>query len=144
LFNLLGSVEGLSFLDATGGTGIVALEALSRGAGPVVVLERGPKAVAAIRKNLSDLKITEDVRVVRTDAKRWRGQPEHFDWVFADPPYNAELTAWLVSLCPRARFGVVLEHRVGAEMETPEGYVCVDSRQYGETQLSFFEAQSED
>ena len=88
--------------------------------------------------------MAEHVRVVRTDAKRWRGQPEHFDWVFADPAYNAELTPWLVALCPRAREGFVLEHRVGAEMETPKGYVCVDSRQYGDTQLSFFEAQPED
>ena len=143
LFNLLGSIEGLSFLDAAGGSGIVALEAYSRGAGPVVILERDGKSLATIRKNLTDLSLSGAVRVVRTDAKRWRAQPDRFDWVFVDPPYAAELDPWLRALCPLALSGLVLEHRVGAEFEIPEGYRRDDSRQYGDTALTFISAAGE-
>jgi 16S rRNA (guanine(966)-N(2))-methyltransferase RsmD len=93
LFNILAPrIHGAKFADLYAGSGAVGLEAISRGAEFVWFAEREPKAVAAIRANLSALKIAggfalED-RSVGKLLNGWVKNGRQADLVFLDPPYE--------------------------------------------------------
>jgi len=55
LFSILGPLDGERVLDLYAGSGALAIEALSRGAGSALLVERDPRAVAVIRANLEAL-----------------------------------------------------------------------------------------
>ncbi len=94
LFNILAPrVEGSRFVDLYAGTGAVGIEALSRGAEHVWFAEDAKAALAALRKNLAELKINqgftlEDRGVGALLQRLSRAQPVNV--VFLDPPYEAE------------------------------------------------------
>lgn len=87
---LLPVLEGSVFVDAYAGTGAVGIEALSRGARSVVLIENNRAAVEVIRQNLAGLKIEGRVRVVNGAAASCGREMEAADIVFADPPYTRE------------------------------------------------------
>jgi 16S rRNA (guanine(966)-N(2))-methyltransferase RsmD len=94
LFNILAPrIEGSRFLDLYAGTGAVGIEALSRGAEHVWFAEDAKPALAALRKNLTELKITQgfslEDRGVGALLQRL-GTAQPVDLVFLDPPYEAE------------------------------------------------------
>jgi 16S rRNA (guanine966-N2)-methyltransferase len=115
LFSALGELRGETVLDLFAGTGALAIEALSRGAARAVLVERDPRAIAALRANLAELGISaEQAHVRKEDALRAlrtaRERSETYDLVFVDPPYSdagalgRELaTALPPLLAPRAR-----------------------------------------
>jgi 16S rRNA (guanine966-N2)-methyltransferase len=88
LFSMLGDVAGARVLDLYAGSGALGIEALSRGAASAVFVERDPRAVAVIERNLTSLGLEEVVR--RQDAVRFlaRGSGT-YDLVFCDPPYDS-------------------------------------------------------
>lgn len=93
LFNILGPrVDGARFLDLFAGTGAVGIEALSRGAAFVVLVERHKHTARLIAENLELFEITEGARVLQSDALAAvralasEGQAA-FDFIFLDPPY---------------------------------------------------------
>ncbi len=94
LFNVLAPrMEGAVFLDLYAGSGAVGIEALSRGAARVVLVERGAPALKVLRTNLATLEIEEGIEVcsgsVRTFLRRGNTARAGFDVVFLDPPYDA-------------------------------------------------------
>lgn len=88
LFNVLTPrLQGAVFLDAYAGSGAVGIEALSRGAKQVILIDRSPDAIAVIQENLASLGVREGVLVVRGAAVRML--PKHTcDIAFVDPPYD--------------------------------------------------------
>lgn len=96
LFNWLAPViEGSRCLDLFAGTGALGLEAASRGAAHVSLVERDPRALAVLRANVGLLAAGDTVQVVAADALPWLRSPPSapFDLVFLDPPYDAGLLA---------------------------------------------------
>jgi 16S rRNA (guanine966-N2)-methyltransferase len=93
LFNWLAPViEGSRCLDLFAGSGALGFEALSRGAGKVVMVERHHKAVQQLRANAGTLGAT-GVEIIEADARQFLdGEPQVFDIVFLDPPYGKGLT----------------------------------------------------
>jgi 16S rRNA (guanine966-N2)-methyltransferase len=93
LFNWLQfEITGKRCLDLFAGSGALGFEALSRGAGEVVFVERDADAAAAIRQNLARLGGGERGRLEPTDAFAFLARPAgRFDLVFLDPPYAAGL-----------------------------------------------------
>jgi 16S rRNA (guanine966-N2)-methyltransferase len=96
LFNILAPrIEGARFLDLYAGSGAVGIEAVSRGATKVVLVERAEPALNVLRGNLEKLGLRAAVRVegvsVAAFLRRVRPQtvPLLFDIVFLDPPYEA-------------------------------------------------------
>lgn len=87
LFNwLMPWSEGAHCLDLFAGTGALGIEAWSRLAASVVLVERDPALVQSLRANVQRLKI--DAEVVQGDALAWLGAPSRrFDIVFIDPPF---------------------------------------------------------
>lgn len=90
LFNWLAPViPGARCLDLYAGTGALGIEAASRGAREVVLVERDRRAAQALRDNLARLKVAQ-ATVVEADALAFLGgDPKPFDCVFLDPPFAA-------------------------------------------------------
>jgi 16S rRNA (guanine966-N2)-methyltransferase len=139
---LHGPLAGASLLDLYAGSGAVGLEALSRGAARVHLVEADPRALRAIRANVAALGLPgAEVIAGRVEAVLARGPAGGpFDVVFADPPYalpgeavSAMLTTladagWLV---PDALLAIERSTRSGP-IQWPEGYAGDRSRRYGE------------
>jgi len=97
LFNVLtagnpAALDGSVWLDLFAGTGAVGIEALSRGAKEVYFVENSKPAAEVIRKNLQNLGITDQFKIVQEDLPRafWRMERQKVaaDVVFIDPPYR--------------------------------------------------------
>src|SRR6185437_10087250 len=96
LFNVLAPrMEGVRFLDLYAGSGAVGIEAASRGAASVVMVERAEPALKVLRLNLEKLGLRGSVRVHATGVDRFLRRlrpgmsPMQFDVMFLDPPYDA-------------------------------------------------------
>lgn len=145
LFSTLAALvdlDGVRFLDLFAGSGAVGLEALSRGAGEVVLVESDAGASRVIGDNVAALSMT-GARVVRDRVERYlETTPDVFDVVFADPPYEADgtaLRATLSRLCdgwiqPGSVLVVERPTRAG-DWSWPEGIESLKSRRYGEGTL---------
>lgn len=100
LFNWLGQdLSGWRVLDAFAGSGALGLEAASRGAAEVVLIERDAVSAAALRASVQRLAAV-GVQVVAADALVWmaRAQPGCYDLVLIDPPFDAGLDAAALAL----------------------------------------------
>jgi len=88
LFNWLqGMISNARCLDLFAGSGALGLEALSRGAGEVVFIEKHRTAAQQLEQNLTLLKVNNSV--INTDAKRYLGEETlPFDIIFLDPPFR--------------------------------------------------------
>jgi 16S rRNA (guanine(966)-N(2))-methyltransferase RsmD len=94
LFDILGDIEGLTFLDLFAGSGAVGFEALSRGAKGVVLAESNPDSVFAIKENITMLN-PESLILYPSDAQKvienLHKSRKTFDIIFLDPPYYKDL-----------------------------------------------------
>jgi 16S rRNA (guanine966-N2)-methyltransferase len=90
LFNVLGDIKGLSIFDAFAGSGAIAFEALSRGAGEVVAVELDTDAFKTVLKNMQTLGLEEHMQAVRGNCVNWFSNYRNrtFDIIVADPPYD--------------------------------------------------------
>ena len=146
LFDILGArVSGARFLDVYAGTGAVGCEALSRGAGRVVFLERDRRALALIEENLHVGLWSGAFEIVAGDARRSLerlGQgSQRFDIVFLDPPYDDVGLQAVMTLAVRLLAGggaLVVEHRSSRAIEPRSDDVplTVRSYRYGDTTLT--------
>ncbi|MEN9785992.1 MAG: hypothetical protein RLZZ299_1256 [Pseudomonadota bacterium] len=135
LFSIVGQdLSGWSMLDACGGSGLVALEAASRGASPVTVYERDGAAAAAVRRNAETLGLPVTVRA----ADSLRSVLPEADFVFLDPPYRDDIAAWLRHVAPSARRVLVAEARAGASWPDLAGFERERERAYGDTVLAVY------
>lgn len=97
MFNALGDIDELTFLDAFAGSGALGFEALSRGAKSVLAIDVDPGAVRTIKENIDALGLQKKIKAVRANASGWsdNNPKELFDVVIAAPPYD-DLQAPLV------------------------------------------------
>lgn len=99
LFNWLQPyISGARCLDLFAGTGALCLEALSRGAGRVVMVEKSPKVAQQLRRHVETLQ-ADDAQVIQADAVDFlQRTPQIFDIVFLDPPFKSDLIAVCAAL----------------------------------------------
>src|SRR4051795_7019100 len=126
VFSMLGALDGLRVLDLFAGSGALAIEALSRGAAEAVLVERDPRALAAIGRNVEATGAAATVR--RRDALAYLRDTADgpFDLVFVDPPYDAasRLAAPLGEALPKvvsqdARIVTESDKRTPLELSLP-------------------------
>jgi len=101
LFNWLAQVlPGARCLDLFAGTGILGLEALSRGAAEAWFVEKDPVLSAALEDQIGRLQA--NARSITGEAAKWLAGPAQgaFDVVFLDPPYEMNLVPLLDRLRP--------------------------------------------
>jgi 16S rRNA (guanine(966)-N(2))-methyltransferase RsmD len=146
LFAILGPLEGKSFLDLFTGSGIVALEAASRGAHPVEAVESDPakRAVLLANAQLAPERLNCRFMPVERYVKRATAARAPFDHIFCDPPFVYKFKAQL--LCDIARSPLmhaasllILHHPAGEALDPPAlGLRLQDSRAYGRSIVDFF------
>jgi 16S rRNA (guanine966-N2)-methyltransferase len=153
LFSTLESLTDLAgcrFADLYAGSGAVGLEAASRGAAAVLLVESDARAARTVRANIAalDLAARCDLVVGRIPAALATAPKWPYDVVFADPPYElpesdvADLLRTLVEgkwLAPDAL--VILERSARSPEPTPvEGVTPERARRYGESMLWYLRA----
>jgi 16S rRNA (guanine966-N2)-methyltransferase len=146
-----GSLEGLRVLDLYAGTGAVGLEAWSRGAGVVTLVEQDRRTAALIATNATTLGFPRaDVRAASVSTVLRETPPASYDVVFADPPYpmgDAEVDAMLSALVAHEWLvpgGLVVVERSsrGSQVTWPAGLVADREKKYGETRLWYGHAHA--
>ncbi len=150
VFNILGPAPQGDVLDLFAGTGALGLEALSRGAPRAVFVEREPKALSALRKNLGELGLHARATVVGRDVlaalAALAAEGRRFSWVFVDPPYAAGAVEGVLRAlgCHRLVAGgvVIVEHdKRNVPPNDCGGLILTDRRYYGDTGLSFYRCE---
>lgn len=150
LFSTLDSLtdlDGARVADFYAGSGAVGLEALSRGAGHVLLVESDARAARIVRENIAALRAGAAAKLVtgKVATVVGAGVPEGgpYDVVFADPPYavpDAEVTAMLAALVGEgwlAADAVVVVERAtrSGPVTWVQGVTGERGRRYGETTL---------
>jgi len=151
VFDILGDIEGVSFLELFAGSGAVAFEALSRGAQQAVLVEYNPDCLLAIRKNIANLKeVACSVYPVQVDKaiKEFHQQARRFDIIFSDPPYYRGLAKkTLQSLAAydilTANGFLIIQHFKKDDLPVCAGDLTLfKQKTYGDSILSFYQKAS--
>jgi 16S rRNA (guanine(966)-N(2))-methyltransferase RsmD len=158
VMNLLANrVPGSRWLDLCCGSGVMACEALQRGASEVVAVERDRRIAAVARANLELVRqgrsaapeATPRCRVDGDEVLRWLGRsdPSGFDLIYADPPYAAGLYVPIAAAVLKggwlASGGILVwECASDAVPEVPQGWQARDQRRYGGSTVMLLEART--
>ncbi|HMU26827.1 MAG TPA: RsmD family RNA methyltransferase [Solirubrobacterales bacterium] len=146
IFSALGDIGGMRVADLYCGTGALGIEAISRGAGPAVLVDRETRPAMG---NVHNLGLTGEAELVRAEAPEWIANvPDgSFDLVFLDPPYRdatriaGELDPHLARiLAPGGR--VIAESDRRGPLEFPS-LETVRERRYGRTVVTFHRVPSQ-
>jgi len=150
LFNILAargvSVEGAHFLDLFSGSGSMAVEAASRGAASVTLVERDPRKRPVLRRNTSF--VCAAVRIHIAPCERFLARARRagggWDLAFVDPPFayrhKPELLAALGGRALLRDRALVLIHLPAQEALPGEpGFTCLERRTYGGSAVCIFE-----
>jgi len=147
LFNMLqGSLRDARVLDLFGGSGALALEALSRGAARAVIADRDREACRIEKKNTEALGFTNRTRLLRGEWERTAdllaAEGERFDLIFLDPPYAMtdlrEVTERMKPLMAEEAL-LVIEHQAGAEVLVAPGLEALKERSWGYCGVKIYE-----
>ena len=143
LFSILGDMEGLSFLDLFSGTGVIGVEAASRGARPVLLVEKDPRKRATIQKNISFVETS--IELVTAPAERFLGNDGRvWDLIFLDPPFDYPSKGEVLdeACAPRhlaaEGLAIIHLHSAGKLSTDRAGLELADRRTYGQSLLLFF------
>ena len=141
LFNIFehaGRIADIRFLDLFCGSGAVGLEAFSRGAGDVWLIDRDTALATA---NADALGRPPGVHVKRMDATRLGSTPCRFDVAFLDPPYRSGLVPAVLAALAEGWLAddalVVVELAAKESLDLPPGFMLEDERRYGAAKFLF-------
>ena len=139
------ALAGLGFCDLYAGSGAVGLEAASRGAEPVLLVEADRRTAAVARGNSGELGLPARVQTARVEAVLRAPAPGAFDIIFADPPYDVSTDQVDQQLTDVLGGGWVADHglvvversRRTPDLSWPDTVTERWQRAYGETVLHF-------
>jgi len=138
------ALRGARFLDLFCGTGAVGLEAASRGAAEVLLVDDDARALQLARANLERLGAPENVRLAVRDATRLGPAQQPYELVFLDPPWRSGLATPTLAalregwLADGAR--LVVETDAREEVNLPPGFALEQERRYGAARFTFLRA----
>jgi len=141
LFNILGDIEGLSILDAFGGTGALGFEAISRGAASVLIVESDMQAQKTIASNIRSLQLDKQVHLIKATTQAWlRTTDATYDIVLCDPPYTDLQVSTLVELTKRTKQNGLFVLSYPGDLAAPEKIELelLKQQKYGDAQLLFY------
>jgi len=149
LFDILGDLEGLSFLELFAGSGAVGFEAVSRGVSELALVEPNRDCSLAIRNNIESLKI-KACQLYPQDAERSLAaldkDGKKFDIIFLDPPYYKDISKNILQALGAYdilnRNGLVIAQHFKKDVLPDKAGELILFRQsrYGDTVLSFYKS----
>jgi 16S rRNA (guanine966-N2)-methyltransferase len=143
IFNILqNKVSEAIMLDLFAGSGIMGLEALSRGASKVVFVEKNLKIFKLLKENLCNFDVQYDVLLKDAITALNKLKGSKFDIIFADPPYKLDIIPDVLRMVKEnsllAKDGVIIiEHSSKYKFEA-NGFEVIKTKEYGDTMISFF------
>ncbi len=149
LFNIVQfDIEGRRVLDLFAGSGQLGIEALSRGAAHATFVDRSPKAVAVVKKNLEHTKLAPMATVRQEEASTFLLKSrDTFDLAFLDPPYGKGVIAdVLPKLSDRMSDYGIIVCESALEEELPEeagSFSAAKSYRYGKIKLTLYRKKEE-
>ncbi len=143
MFSILGDLTGRSFLDLFSGSGVVGIEAASRGAEPVVLVESDRRKIPVMRENIAF--IERKIRIVASPVEKYLAQEtQAYDLIFLDPPFSYRKKEDLLRVSAMKGIlrpgGILMIHRPSGD-EMPE---CTGDlsryrvKKYGGSRLDFY------
>ena len=144
LFNILQfDIQNSTFLDLFGGSGQIGIEAASRGASKVIIVDNNKLSLSIAQKNLIKLKNAFNVRLVNSDAIDFlKSFNEEIDIAFLDPPYNSSLldeSFKYISFIMSKKGIIVTESSIDKQAASNIGEFCHIGRyKYGNIQLNVY------
>ena len=152
VFSILESMDALDgsvVIDLFAGTGALGLEALSRGAKSVTLVERDRAAAAICKENIALVNaglqrsgVESSIRLRQESAERFLKTASQADLIFIDPPYeysNSEISRLLEQIPKAPGALIVLERSSKSKApEIPESYSRLREVSYGDTVVLFF------
>ena len=149
IFNILQTrVKGANWLDICAGSGAMGAEALVRGAANVVGIDVSAIACQIVQENWQKFaKPNQSFQVIKGEAVKTlkKLQPQYFDLVYFDPPYQSDLyQPVLTALSPLLKDHALVIAECDRLRPFPDvmgDLVCCDRRQYGQTALIFYEKE---
>lgn len=139
VFNTLQSMvdfESSSFLDMFSGSGVMGLEALSRGFSRVVMIEKNKKVFGIIKSNLKKFENGNDIKVLLGDSIKMCSKfSKKFDIVYIDPPYFSGVYESSLEVAKSVCSGIIiLEHVVDVNFD---GFNVLKQKKYGNKFITF-------
>ncbi|QEN07960.1 16S rRNA (guanine(966)-N(2))-methyltransferase RsmD [Oceanispirochaeta crateris] len=143
MFSILGSMDGLSFLDIFSGSGSVGIEAASRGAYPVHLVEKDHIKKKTIEENISW--VDSEIRLFLMPAEKYlRRFTNEYDFVHLDPPFPFKQKLEVLELAESSgvvKIGGTLTLHYPGEESFPDklgSFRRYDLREYGRSKLIFY------
>jgi 16S rRNA (guanine966-N2)-methyltransferase len=150
IFNLLinggyGSpVTGARVLDLFAGTGALGLEALSRGAADLTLIDDGTAARGLIGKNIALCRTAATAHHLRHNATHLPPNPDlPYSLIFLDPPYGKGLGEAALAAARAGNWlapGALVVWEEGTALAPPQGFDQLDQRRYGDTIVTILRA----
>jgi 16S rRNA (guanine966-N2)-methyltransferase len=150
-FSILGNaIPDRPFVDIFAGTGIIGIEALSRGASMAHLVERDPQLAKDIEANLRAFNLTRQAKLYRTDAYRWIAAwnaPKEPVNVFLSPPFadltqkTDDLLKALQTLQEKAAEDSVIVVQTERGSPLDEVWGAWEVRRYGRNQLFIWQRE---
>ncbi len=153
IFNILGQdMTGIRVLDLFAGTGILGIEALSRGAEGAIFVDWAEQSINIINKNLASCGYKDICRVLKRDILKgpdFRFLPlkEEIDLVFVDPPYRKGIIPPVLAalsgcgILSGQSLVVTESSENDALPERAENLLLSDTRTYGETKIDIYKRE---
>ena len=148
IFNILQfEIQGKRFLDLFGGSGQIGIEAASRGADEVIIVEKNPCALNVIKRNVSKLQNRFNIKVINADAVDYlinskNNLDSKVDIAFLDPPYKSNfwpLISEHINSVVKDSGTVITETSLNAEHRSTIGiFKNTKSYKYGNIQVNFY------
>ena len=140
------AVRDAIVLDGFAGTGAVGLEAASRGAAHVTLMELDRAALSLCRENVARLSEQATVTVLAGDCLNPVHAAEPCDLVFLDPPYRSGVAGDALEALARNGWVApgalcVIELAAKEDFDLPHGFDLLDERRYGAAKISFLRLQ---
>ena len=148
VFNIIQfEIEGRTVLDLFGGSGQMAIEALSRGAVCADIVDASPEAIAVIRENLKRTRLADRAAVIRCDYLDYLNScKKRFDLIFLDPPYHEKMLETALMRIYEIDIlksgGIIVCERL-ADIALPDAYTGfrrVKDYRYGKTGITVYRA----
>ncbi len=149
IFNALYDVSDISVLDMFGGSGAMALEALSRGARYCVIIDSSKTAINIIQENIEALGYCDYVELRCNDFRQALRADEKFDLIFLDPPYGQGLLVESLKLVAEKSLlnssGIIVAETSAQQPECGDfpGFCLIKEKQYGAAKILYYRFDEE-